>query len=167
VVENCLCLDAARWMREGILRAGFNRQGSWKWVYSGGRCSSIDYFITMEETDEPHVRLSYTITPRGEEPEPLNYCVLLERTRPTFGGLRWWFICPLTVNGIPCNRRVGKLWLPPACRYFGCRMCYHLTYTSCQESHKYDAVFRHMAANLGWDFQDVKYSMNRLGKERN
>jgi hypothetical protein len=49
---------------------------------------------------------------------------------------RWWFVCPLVVNGRPCNRRVGKLYLPGASRYFGCRHCYDLTYTSCQEHDK-------------------------------
>jgi hypothetical protein len=45
---------------------------------------------------------------------------------------RWSFICPLIVNGRPCGRRVGKLYLPPSARYFGCRHCHGLTYTSAQ-----------------------------------
>jgi hypothetical protein len=28
---------------------------------------------------------------------------------------------------------VGKLYLPPGARYFGCRRCHELTYRSCQE----------------------------------
>ena len=43
---------------------------------------------------------------------------------------------PLTVNGRDCNRRVAKLYLPPSCRYYGCRHCYDLTYKSSQESDK-------------------------------
>jgi len=31
---------------------------------------------------------------------------------------------------------VGKLYLPPGGKYFGCRHCYNLTYKSCQESDK-------------------------------
>jgi hypothetical protein len=42
----------------------------------------------------------------------------------------------LVVSGSPCYRRVGKLYLPPGGRYFGCRHCYDLTYTSCQEHDK-------------------------------
>jgi hypothetical protein len=60
----------------------------------------------------------------------------LTTTRPRFGGLRWWFVCPLVVNGRPCQRRVGKLYLPPRGRYYGCRHCYDLTYTSCQQHDK-------------------------------
>ena len=57
-------------------------------------------------------------------------------TRPRFGGLRWWFVCPLLVDGVACRRRVGKLYLPPRARYLGCRHCHQLTYRSCQEHDK-------------------------------
>jgi len=51
-------------------------------------------------------------------------------TRPYFGGIRWWFICPLIVEGRACQERVRRLHLPPGGRYFGCRRCYNLTYES-------------------------------------
>ena len=38
--------------------------------------------------------------------------------------------CPLTVDGIPCGRRVGTLYLPSGMSYFGCRHCYNLSYKS-------------------------------------
>ena len=31
---------------------------------------------------------------------------------------------------------MAKLYLPPGSRYFGCRRCHRLTYTSCQEHDK-------------------------------
>jgi hypothetical protein len=37
---------------------------------------------------------------------------------------------------------VGKLYLPPPARYFGCRHCHDLTYTSCQEHDKRVDAFR-------------------------
>jgi hypothetical protein len=46
--------------------------------------------------------------------------------------VRWWFVCPLSRNGIACHRRVRKLYLSG--RYFGCRHCHRLTYRSSQES---------------------------------
>jgi hypothetical protein len=61
--------------------------------------------------------------------------------------------------------RVGKLYLPLGSRYFGCRHCHELTYASCQESHKYDTMFRYMARETGWDFETVKEVMNRIGKK--
>ena len=47
-----------------------------------------------------------------------------------------FFVCPLVVRGSPCERRVGKLYLPPGGRYFGCRLCYDLTYESDQTHDK-------------------------------
>jgi hypothetical protein len=81
-------------------------------------------------------------------------------------GLRWWFVCPLIGQGRTCARRVGKLYLPPGSRYFGCRHCHELTYTSCQESRKHDSLFRHLALSTGMDFLTVKRAMDRLGKPK-
>jgi hypothetical protein len=136
-VEVCKSLDANRWMREGILKPGVCFVGSWRWVYQGGRENSITFEVDARDPVLPSLRLSYTITRRGDERgESLDYSVELTTTRPRFGGLRWWFVCPLVVNGQPCGRRVGKLYLPPGGRHFGCRHCHELTYTSCQTHDK-------------------------------
>jgi hypothetical protein len=71
----------------------------------------------------------------------------LQATYPAFGGLRWWFTCPLIVNGVACNRRVGKLFLPPGAQYFGCRHCHNLSYRSSQEAHQWERI----AVLLGFD----------------
>jgi hypothetical protein len=49
---------------------------------------------------------------------------------------------------------------------FGCGHCHDLTYTSCQESHQLDGLFRIMASNIGWDFDTVKRAMNSIGKRK-
>ncbi len=56
----------------------------------------------------------------------------LQGTIPNFGGIRWWFLCPLNNAGVTCNRRVKKLFFPPRGQYFGCRTCFNLTYESAQ-----------------------------------
>ena len=166
-VEESERLDANRWMREGILKAGIRQYGGWRWLYHGGRETSIGYEVDTLDMARPVVRLSYTITRSGtKERESLDYAISLTTTRPRFGGLRWWFVCPLVVNGEPCERRVGKLYLPPGSRYFGCRHCYDLTYTSCQESRKYDGLFRRLAADMGTDLATVRRAMNQIGKGR-
>lgn len=165
VVEDCLSLDANRWMREGILRAGVHQSGSWRWVYHSGRECRIGYEVRTLDMERPFVRLSYSWTV-GENKGTVDYPVSLAPTRPRFGGLRWWFLCPLTRTGWPCNRRVGKLYLPPAPHYFGCRHCHRLTYTSCQESHKHDGLYRFMARNMDWDFDTVKRAMDSIGRHR-
>jgi hypothetical protein len=134
VVEDCLSLDATRWMREGILRANALATGTWRWTYANGKGFSVNYAVDTRDPADPFVRLSYSwVWPSSPEPQSSDYRVRLTTTRPRFGGLRWWFVCPLIVQGQPCNRRVRKLYLPPAARYFGCRRCHELTYTSCQE----------------------------------
>jgi hypothetical protein len=82
--------------------------------------------------------LGYRVTPPGAAVEEH---VRLETTRVPRGGLRWWGRCPLDVNGQTCNRRVGKLYLPPGGRFFGCRHCHELTYTSGQKGRKHDSRF--------------------------
>ena len=71
------------------------------------------------------------------------------------GGVRWWFLCTLTCDGRYCGRRVGKLYLPPGGRYYGCRHCYDLTYKSCQLSHKYERSDRIMASTIGVTYEEV------------
>jgi hypothetical protein len=136
VVEDCLSLDANRWAREGILKAGVYQTGSSRWVYPGGRECSLNYEVHTLEMDRPLLRLSYNWTRGGGERGEADYQVRLTTTRPRFGGLRWWFVCPLLPRGAPCGRRVGKLYLPPGGRYFGCRHCHDLTYTSAQKHDK-------------------------------
>ncbi|HVS38779.1 MAG TPA: hypothetical protein VMS17_24700 [Gemmataceae bacterium] len=95
----------------------------------------------------PQLRLFYSWKWGAKgEPQSADYHVRLATTRPRFGGLRWWFICPLAANAQPCNRRVGKLYLPSQQRYFGCRRCYDLTYASVQQHDKrVDALRRNPA----------------------
>lgn len=166
-VEDCLSLDANRWMREGVLKAGVRQAGSWRWAYRAGGGFTVNYEADTLDPSWPTIRLWYTwIWTSTKQQELADYRAQLTATCPRFGGLRWWFVCPLTVGGRPCGRRVGKLYLPPHGRYFGCRHCYDLTYTSCQESRKFDRLYQSMALNLGWDVGSVKRVMNRMGKRR-
>ena len=54
--------------------------------------------------------------------------VYLAPTRPHFGGLRWWFVCP------QLNRRVRKLYLPVGGRHFWSRHAYEPAYASQRET---------------------------------
>jgi len=51
---------------------------------------------------------------------------LLETTQPDNPSRQQWFLCT-------CNRRVAKLYLPPARDQFRCRHCYNLSYRSRQQ----------------------------------
>jgi hypothetical protein len=61
---------------------------------------------------------------------------------------------------------VGKLYLPPGGRYYGCRHCYDLTYTSCQESHKYDGMWRALAAQCSAEAADMRVFEAEVREER-
>ncbi|MBY0231036.1 MAG: hypothetical protein K2W96_17255 [Gemmataceae bacterium] len=161
-VEACLTIDANRWTREGILKAGARDSGSWRWTWTSGRSSTIGYEARTDDTASPCVRLCYTSKRDGKEIGSEDYFVGLTTTRPNYGGLRWWFVCPLVVRGVPCERRAAKLHLPPRARYFGCRQCHGLTYTSCQESPKDDALCRMLARSMGTDFLSAKQAMREL-----
>ena len=132
-VEECLQLDMAQLNREGMLSWDLRWLGTWRWTYADGATCSISLEVDTTDRARPWVRLFYTDKRKGQD---VDYRVMLQTTRPYFGGWRWWFTCPLVVNGQPCKRRVRKLYLPPGGLYFGCRHCYDLTYTSCQESDK-------------------------------
>jgi hypothetical protein len=103
------------------------------------------YFVTWG--DVPIITLHY----RWQGEEDVRIPVRLQWTATHFNGHRWWFICPLIVGGVPCNRRVGKLYLPPGARYFGCRQCHDLAYRSCQEAHRTERLFGSMERRWGCD----------------
>jgi hypothetical protein len=121
--------------------------GSLTWTWASGSKSSIGYYVAGN-ADWPTVHLHY----RWADKEDVNIPVRLEATPTQFGGRRWWFTCPLIVRGIACNRRAGKLYLPPGAKYFGCRTCHDLTYRSCQEAHQAERVF----GRLGFDAEVAK-----------
>jgi hypothetical protein len=135
-VEACCTLDAARLTREGLLKSGELNSGGWQWTRRGGT-SSISYTIDTRTGETGELRLRYTFPESGDK---FDYAVRLQSIRPRFGGLRWWFTCPLIENNHPCRRRVQKLFLAPGGKYFGCRHCNRLTYVSRREDAKTRAL---------------------------
>ncbi len=134
-VNDGLSLDINQLVRDGLIMRDY-AAGSLRWqnTNTGEETASIGFFLEPLGEDGLTMRLHYTRTVRNGEKENLHYSIVIQTTRPNYGGRRYWFTCPLTVNGWPCRRRVGKLYLPPGGKYFGCRHCYNLTYKSCQES---------------------------------
>jgi len=141
IVEDCRVLDLGEFARKGAFVPWY--AGSVSWSRGEEVVASIGYTV-RPAADGLILQLSYRWTHAGEEVE---LPIRLETTPLHFGGRRWWGICPLVVNGQACNRRVGKLCLPPGGRYFGCRHCYRLTYRSVQEHDKrVDALRRNPVA---------------------
>lgn len=108
------------------------RNGSINWTRNGERTGSVSFDVSIVPGDE-YIRFYYTSTDRStEEKTDYNYKVSLVTSRCNYGGVRYWFICPLVQDGVACNRRVGVLYM--GSKYFGCRHCYNLTYESRNES---------------------------------
>jgi len=76
---------------------------------------------------QPFFELEHYSYREGEE-DLVRYRVGLQWTRPHFGGVRWWFVCPRMQD------RCGKLFLPRGARYFWSRDAYRLKYQSQRET---------------------------------
>src|SRR5215831_3574793 len=138
--EHLLGLDVRALARRGRLVPGMY----FSWAWSRGGELSGDIRI---QTGTDHVRLIYTCTPYGSDPQACDYSVRLERTPCHFGGSRPWSRCPrcwslrAVIYGVASD---GK---------FGCRGCMRLGYASEAES-RIDRVNRKcnkLQARLGED----------------
>jgi hypothetical protein len=118
---------------------GDARGGTITWRRGGEVRGEIGLTANLIDPDAASVWLSYSAA--GER---LDHRVLLDRTFPQYGGMRWWFLCPLIVRRVACAHRVRKLYRVG--RYFGCRHCHDLTYASRQE---HDARVSRLMKNPG------------------
>ena len=150
-VESSLVLDAALLRRKA---AGSRITGSRIWGASDAPSAIINYEADLTPGNA-WIRLHYQ-----RNGELLDYKIRLVSTRPTYGGLRWWFICPSRrADGGP--RRVAKLYLPPGRKYFGSREGYGLTYRSCQESGKDRKFIAALVAETGMNAKAVRGALKR------
>lgn len=141
-VEQCNSLDAGWCGRQGMFIAG--NTGIVRWSNgSGEQIASVGYSVLPAETGGIVLRLEY----RWDDKESIKLPILMQNTYPHLGGKRWWFTCPLVVNGTPCRRRVRKLFRSG--RYFGCRHCHGLTYRSCQMAHQRERLYSRLT-QLGY-----------------
>jgi hypothetical protein len=100
----------------------------------GEETASMNVMVHTSE-DDSYIRLMYTMTDRDTGKEtPFDYKVQLVTMPCNLGGVRYWFICPLSRNGVCCGRRVGVLYRVPRTDYYGCRHCYDLSYESRNDS---------------------------------
>lgn len=157
-VEDGLTLSISDLVRKKAVVPGSRTYGTWMWSYTGREShAQIGYAADLSSPNGATMRLTYTTNG-----VPMDYVVQLVSTVPTYGGRRWWFLCPIArADGGP-SRRVSKLHLPPGARYFGSRQAYRLTYESCRESGKYASLHRRLASDLGMDAASVRRSLKRL-----
>lgn len=129
-VEDCTKLSIFKLKEFGLLRGYAATTLTWTRKLSGKK-SSIGILV---DTENLYAKVNYTITDRNtDEKTDYDYKISLTTTPCNFGGVRYWFICPLSVNGVYCGRRTGTLYLASGGHYFGCRHCYNLSYESRNE----------------------------------
>ena len=134
-VEDCRSVSISFLRKHGYLSEPCCMPGTISWKnYYGEQTSSIGIVVSTLD-DENNIRFHYTSTKRdtGEETK-YDYKVQLTTTPCNFGGVRYWFICPLSKNGVYCGRRVAKLYCVPGANHYGCRHCHNLSYESRNET---------------------------------
>jgi hypothetical protein len=144
-------IDALR--RDGLIRPGV--RGGCVIRFSGPyRDLDVECETHIGDPWNDWVRLKYEMTDYWTgEPLAIDDKIFLATSRPPFGGLRWWFVCP------HLNRRVRKLYLPLGGRHFWSRRAYELAYASQRET-KYDRALRRarkLRLRLGGDPANDEY----------
>ena len=151
IVEDCRSVNVAFLKKHGYFSGDAYRSGTIRWSNSQGEeTGSIGIAVSLAE-GERYAQFTYTITDRySGEKTPCDYHVRLTTTPCNLGGVRYWFVCPLSSNGVSCDRRVGTLYCPPGAKYYGCRHCYDLSYDSRNEPHwaRYSGWERLMILNI-------------------
>lgn len=107
-----------RWMKkQGLLVPG--TAGTLSWSCRGKESGYISYRLGSDR-----LILNYRSRQSGGEWESIEDKIYFTWTPCNYGGRRQWFLCPR------CNRRVAIVY---GGKYFCCRHCHNLTYSSQQE----------------------------------
>jgi hypothetical protein len=131
--EDGLTLRLSSLLRD---RPGCAWSGSITWTdtRTGEQSGSISYEAYLRQKTG-RLRLQYTTTLKDGERRESDYSIELETSHQTFGGRRWWFLCPRT------GRRATKLYLPNGALTFASRQAYGLVYP-CQREQPHDRASR-------------------------
>jgi len=129
-VEQCRCLSIKQLRLAGFLAGDCS--GVITYTNSLGKVTA-KADLKIIGSDDVEFRLSVQLD-NAEKPQFID----LPRTSCNYGGWRFWFTCPVSVDGVFCGNQCESLYLPLGASYFGCRKCYDLTYLSRQENHKHD-----------------------------
>ena len=122
-VEESYGLTIQELKRYGLLKPGLNTTAI-EWVRNlTGKRTRIVIAVNISP-DDPFAILMYTLTDRDGNTTDYKREVALVITSCNFGGIRYWFVCPV------CLRRVGGLYRPFGDIYFCCRGCHNLSYHS-------------------------------------
>jgi hypothetical protein len=132
-VEECIVLSMSEAIHHQVIVPGARRCGTLAWGLVEGQGAAIEVEFESDALESRHATLGLTYYVDNRRQTQWIY---LSTGRPHFGGVRWWFRCPLT------DRCVSKLYVPPNDVLFASRHAHDLTYRSCQISGTSFAAFR-------------------------
>jgi hypothetical protein len=140
-------------IRWGAIRTGSDVSGKMRFEFYDDEID-ISFESHAGNPWDSWLRLRYSMADHwtGEQLE-ISDTINLTTSRPYFGGIRWWFVCPRS------RRRVRKLYLPLGGRHFWSRWAYRLGYASQGET-VYDRALRRtrkLTVRLGGDPADDTY----------
>lgn len=152
-VESALQLDIDALIRARAILPGAHVGGRLKFQFYDDELD-VEFEALARDPGNAWLRLRYVICDdwTGEQ-HRIDDKIYLAASRPSFGGLRWWFVCPNE------NRRVRKLYLPLGLRRFRSRHAYRLAYASQRETERHRALRRahKLCRRLGGDPADDCY----------
>lgn len=133
-------IDIRYLKKQGYLTPG--AMGSLSWSCGDEPTGSIRYVTYADR-----IQLIYRSREHDGEWQDVDYSVYFDETDCHYGGTRKWFLCP----SLTCNRRVGVLY--GAGKYFLCRHCHDLAYSSQNENEALRAARknRKIVEKLGGD----------------
>jgi hypothetical protein len=141
LVEHAFVLDVANLAREGRIPPGTKTSGRWQvFTPTGGNALTLSYESDLTNLDEASIRLSFHLS-GIESHQRVRFAV----TSPRFGGVRMWFMCPVT------GRRARVLYLLNGSRQFASREAHGLCYRSQGESGLFRSITQaqNIRARLG------------------
>jgi hypothetical protein len=118
-VERQIYIDIRLMRRQGGLMPG--TAGTLSWSLHGNSRGAVDF-----EVAENCLTLKYRQKEKSGAWKDVEQVVFFDQTPCNYGGYRKWFLCS------QCKKRVEILYgLQGVGKYFLCRDCHDLTYTSC------------------------------------
>ena len=145
-VEYCRVLSIRLLRKHGLIDA--DKVAAVQWRNEAGKVmlkADVETIINADADKTLIMVVRREVLSTDGKQKTVEQRIRLTASACNYGGVRYWFECPVVKDGMYCGNRCAKLYLPDGQLYFGCRECYDLTYQSCQKSHKYDNLDKHLA----------------------
>jgi hypothetical protein len=121
-----------------ILTTALRRGSRLSGTIQFGERFPVGVVIDVSDPEDPRLELVHATRDDREPDRTIHDLIRLTWTVPTYGGRRWWFLCPRT------HRMTTKLYLPNGGWHFWSRQAYGLGY-ACQREARFARLQRRAA----------------------